>query len=92
MKERIAEWALWFSIASFALYLTTAAAQIMLQFKASESPERAADASPNVSGFFTALKDLVEALSKASPTLLALIASIAYLALAGLVAGVFGTG
>ncbi|MBA5800331.1 hypothetical protein [Rhizobium changzhiense] len=92
MKERIAEWALWFSICSFVLYLTTAAAQIILQFRAPGSPERAAGAPPNVTGFFTALKDLVEALSKASPTLLALIASIAYLALAGLAAGVFGTG
>ncbi|MCA1370207.1 hypothetical protein I6F15_22795 [Bradyrhizobium sp. BRP14] len=90
MKETIAECALWFSVSSFVLYLTTAAAQIILQFKAPASPERAA--APNVTGFFTALKDLVEALSKASPTLLALVASIAYLALAGLAAGVFGTG
>jgi len=94
MKEKIAEWALLFSISSFVLYLTTAAAQIVLQFKpfVSGSPERAAGAVPDVTGFFSTFKDFVEALSKASPTLLALIASIAYLALAGLAAGVFGTG
>ena len=92
MKDRIAEWALWFSIASFVLYLATAAAQIIAQFKASDGVEEATRAVPSVTGFFAAVKDLVEALSKASPSLLALIASIAYLAMAGLATGVFGTG
>ena len=92
MKERIAEWALWFSIGSFVLYLVTAAAQVIVQFKASDGAERVADAVPNVTTFFAAIRDLVEALSKASPALLALIASIAYLAMAGFAIGVFGTG
>lgn len=92
MKETIAGWALWFSIAAFVLYLVTAAAQVIVQFKAPEGAERAAGAAPSVTGFLAAVKDLVEALSKASPSLVALIASIAYLAMAGLASGVFGTG
>jgi enoyl-CoA hydratase/carnithine racemase len=92
MKETIASWALWFSIGSFALYLLTAAAQVIAQLRATQSPERAAEVVPSVTSLFAAVKDLVEALSKASPSLVALIASMAYLALAGLASGVYGTG
>ncbi|MER9316332.1 hypothetical protein NKI31_12600 [Mesorhizobium sp. M0659] len=92
MKDTIATWALYFSIASFALYLVTAVAQLIAQLRAIRQDAPSPQALPNVSGFFTVIKDLVEALSKASPSLVALIASIAYLALAGMAVGMFGTG
>ncbi|TSE13548.1 hypothetical protein C1D09_003475 [Mesorhizobium intechi] len=92
MKDTIATWALYFSIASFALYLATAVAQLIAQLKTIHDGAPSTQAVPNVSGFLTVVKDLVEALSKASPSLVALIASIAYLALAGMAVGVFGTG
>ncbi|MER9254547.1 hypothetical protein NKI59_22555 [Mesorhizobium sp. M0598] len=89
MKDTIAEWALWLSIASFVLYLVTAAAQVIAQFKSANGAAQTADAIPNVTSFFVVLKDLVEALSKASPSLVAVIASIAYLAMAGFASGVW---
>ncbi len=91
MKETIAWWALVFSIASFALYLITGLAQVLAQWKMGDAgPTKAA--LPNVTSLLTVIKDLAEVLSKASPSLIALMASIAYLAMAGLAAGAFGTG
>jgi len=89
MREIIAWWALLFAIASFALYLVTAVVQLLAQLSIGRNADRR-DTFLEVTSFLTAIKELAEALSKASPSLLALIASISYLAMAGLAAGVFG--
>jgi hypothetical protein len=92
MKETIAWWALLLSIGSFALYLLTTLVQLISQLKAGAAADPSKAALPNVTSLLMVIKDLAEALSKASPSLVALLASLAYLAMAGFAAGAFGTG
>lgn len=95
MKETIAWWALAFSVVSFGLYAAMGIVQVIAQFRASMKVLDGAqptDTVPDITKPLTAIKELVDALSKASPTLVALIAALAFMVIAGLVSGSLGAG
>ncbi|MER8549370.1 hypothetical protein NKH41_27520 [Mesorhizobium sp. M1169] len=101
MKDWIAWWSLVFSIVSFVIFAATMFVQIRGQWKAADiskpmvdgaASKAAKDATADITKLLGTIKGLVDSLSKASPSLMALISAIAFMTIAALTIGVVTTG
>ena len=94
MKDAVIWWSLTFSVASFALFATALLVQVHALWKAPvvKAPElndavarSLTDPAADIARLLGAVKEMVDALSKASPSVVALISSVTFMAIAAVV-------
>lgn len=96
MREWVIWWSLLFSILSFALFVMTMVAQAVALWKApglskpmveEAVAKSATNSAADVSLLVNSVKGLVEAFSKANPSLMALASAIVFMAIASVASG-----
>lgn len=100
MKDWVIWWSLVFSVASFGLFAITMLAQAVALWKApgltkpvvdEAVAKSAANPAADVSLLINSIKGLVDALSKANPSLMALASSTVFMAIAAVASGAMTT-